>query len=158
MITSLLETLASQATAYNVAATTTLNKDDEEGSSSINEFTSLFISCSAQPKLVTADELRKLAETIFLKEQLTDYVFGLRFFALAPFTGKEIAEIAESFAYANSNTSALENIRGKNVLPDDAERWKTTPPELTALYQANTWVLPLLALGMAFPEVVNETH
>lgn len=156
MLKDEIQLLSGQAVDFTMAFKNSLR--DQDDIATFQNFVSSFFSVTAQPVLVTKEQLRSVQGEIHSRQILVNYVFGLRFFSLGMFTGKEIAAICESFAAANANRQTTDTPGALSVLPDDAVMWTVKVNELIALYQNNTWVIPLLALAFAFPSFVDGEY
>ncbi|CAM8750641.1 hypothetical protein MOC16_gp074 [Klebsiella phage vB_KpM_FBKp24] len=154
MLKDEIELLSGQAHQYTSAFKTTLK--DETDINTFNAFVSQYYSVTAQPLLVTKEQLFSVQNEVHSRDILVNYVFGLRFTALSLFTRKEVSLIAECFANANANRPVANEASGLTALPEDAQMWKVKYNELVLLYEANLWVLPLMALGFIFPSFSDE--
>lgn len=154
MLKDEIELLSGQAHQYTAAFKETLK--DETDISIFNGFISQYYSVTAQPLLVTKEQLLSVQNEVHGRDILVNYVFGLRFIALSLFTRKEVALIAECFANANANRTVANEVADLSVLPDDAQMWKMKYNELVLLYEANLWILPLMSLGFIFPSFNDE--
>lgn len=149
MIKEEIEILSGQAHQFTLAF-----KSDLKDPTDIDVFTgfvSQYYSVTAQPLLVTRDQLISVQNEIHSRDILVNYVFGLRFFALSPFTRKELSQIIDSFANASANRPTQSEIQDLSVVPNDAQMWTVKFNEILSLYEANTWIIPLMSLGFVYP-------
>lgn len=162
MITTEIGTLAGQADAFTRAFLAGIPSEEDPRRTKVLGFSTQFYGNAAQMTLVTENEITKLTAEIFENETLTQYVFGLRFYALAAFSPEELRKIAQSFGYANANVLPGEVVAGKRfpsegLLPSDSDQWKAEADKLVSLYFGNTWILPLLSLGLLMGEADAPT-
>lgn len=153
MLKDEIDLLAGQAHLFTETYMNTLKDPDDQ--TAFRDFISQFYSGTAQPVLVTRDELFDLQKRIHDREILVSYVFSLRLFSLSVFKRSEVKDLVESFAMANANKPASEH-GNDNVLPTDSSHWVVKVNELISLYDANLWILPLFSLIFSFPGYVEN--
>lgn len=155
----LIETLASQVNAYFTREVKLQQEVGSLGTAAtsygdiLSKFVEPFVANTAQPLLVTKEELGDLATKVFSHDYIQTFVFGLRSYALSVLELKDLKILVEGFAIANANIIEGNRQNSLSVLPADAVRWRVNQSELEQLYLANTWVIPLLALGYIGMEV-----
>lgn len=156
MIENELSLLVGQCADFYAAYQQSIVANEEEVSS-IAAFMVDFFTGANSYKLVTKDALASVAERIIQRESIENFVFSLRFVALAPFTKESLNRVIESFATANANSAFYAEKKALCVLPTDGVNWSVSKEDLVALYHANLWIIPLLAFAFLFKDMIERT-
>ncbi|UQT03097.1 hypothetical protein TOTORO_02340 [Serratia phage vB_SmaS-Totoro] len=152
MIKEHLELLAGQVKDYHERYMERFSSD-EQTINRIASFASRFAAMSRIYTMTTTETLSTIAKEMMTYEELTEYVMGMRYSALAIFTKDELYAIADSMAAANCSgswgrTGSMAGKPSLNVLPTDDTHWQASFEDVSTLYRDNIWVLPLMALGL----------
>ncbi|ATA65416.1 hypothetical protein 2050HW_00081 [Serratia phage vB_SmaM_ 2050HW] len=152
MIKEHLELLAGQVNDYHDRYMSRYGSD-EQTLNRIAAFASRFSAMSHIHTLTTKESLTAVAKEMFAYEELTEYVMGMRYAALAIFTKDELFAIADSYAASISNgswgrTGSMASRPNLSVLPTDDTIWQTTYEDVSNLFRDNIWIIPLLTLGL----------
>lgn len=155
MIEDELSLLTGQCADFYAAYTRSIVSNEEEVTS-VAAFLVDFFTGANSYKLVTKDAMTSLVERIVQRETIENFVLSLRFVALAPFNKESLNRVIDSFAAANANAGMFPEKKNLCVLPKDGPNWLVSKEDLVALYQANLWVIPLLAFAFLFKDMIER--
>lgn len=130
-------------------------QSNEASLGSLSEFLLEFFTGVRSYTLVTKADLDKLMTQIVGNDTIQSFVFSLRNAALTPFSKESLGRIIDGFANANSNAPADPETNRLCALPSDAENWRVKKSDLVNLYNANLWLIPLLAFSFLFKEKMD---
>lgn len=155
MNTEELELLVGQCDDFHSAFTTGI-QTNEASMNSLSEFLLEFFTGERCYTLVTKEDLDKLMTQIVGNDVVSSFVFSLRNAALSPFSKDSLARIIDGFANANANAPSDNETARLCALPSDAKNWLVKKSDLVNLYNANLWLIPLLAFSFLFKDKMND--